>query len=75
VSFQDEDWAVAKEITEQVMGTGRNAIIEAFLRWYLHRPGAVLPERPPESTAAEAYDRWYRAAELKAEGDQGDTDG
>jgi len=30
------------------MGTDRTKLINQFLRWYLRRPGAKLPERPPE---------------------------
>jgi len=30
------------------MGTDRTKLINQFLRWYLRRPGARLPERPPE---------------------------
>jgi hypothetical protein len=30
------------------MGAGRTKLINRFLRWYLHRRGAKLPERPPK---------------------------
>lgn len=27
-------------------GTDRSALIRAFIAWYLHEPGATLPDRP-----------------------------
>jgi hypothetical protein len=42
----DGDWA---DLGEQAAATGtdRTKVIVAFIRWYLRRPGAKLPERPP----------------------------
>jgi hypothetical protein len=28
------------------MGTERAALVRQFIAWYLHKPGAELPERP-----------------------------
>ncbi len=36
-------------------GTTRSAALREFIRWYVHSPGARLPERPPkgwDSTAS-----------------------
>jgi len=34
------------------MGTDRAKVINQFLRWYLHRPGAKLPKRPDKPLPA-----------------------
>ncbi|MFI5065956.1 MAG: hypothetical protein ACHP9Z_18540 [Streptosporangiales bacterium] len=41
----DPEWDDAEEATA-AMGTDRAKVINQFLRWYLRRPGATLPERP-----------------------------
>lgn len=46
VRIDDPDWTDAEQATRR-MGTDRAKIINQFLRWYLRRPGAKLPERPP----------------------------
>ncbi len=46
VRIEDEDWADADAASKR-MGTDRAKIINQFIRWYLRRPGAELPERPP----------------------------
>lgn len=51
VRVNDEDWDDAETATAS-MGTDRAKIINAFLRWYLRRPGAELPERPPDQPPA-----------------------
>ena len=28
------------------MGTDRAKVVNQFIRWYLHRPGARIPKRP-----------------------------
>lgn len=44
VRVDDDDWADFGEIT----GVRHRAeLIRAFIRWYLRRPGAKLPKRPP----------------------------
>jgi hypothetical protein len=45
VRIDDDDWDDAERATRR-MGTDRAKIINQFLRWYLRRPGAKLPERP-----------------------------
>ena len=42
----DPDWSDFHELT------GRNlaSVIHQFIRWYLRRPGAKLPTRPPAPT-------------------------
>lgn len=41
--MSDDDWA---EFGEAVGVRNRAQVIRDFLAWYLHRPGATLPERP-----------------------------
>jgi hypothetical protein len=57
VSFQDDEWLPGKAITEE-MGTNRNAVIEQMWQWYLRRPGAALPERPPAAVIERAIQEW-----------------
>lgn len=45
VRFSDEDWAEFGDLTTEA-GSDRSAILNQFIRWYLRRPGAKLPERP-----------------------------
>ena len=45
VRISDEDWADLEAATA-VVGSDRSTIIKQFIRWYLHRPTADLPERP-----------------------------
>jgi hypothetical protein len=46
VRVDDAEWDDAEQATAE-MGTDRAKVINQFLRWYLRRPGARLPERPP----------------------------
>jgi hypothetical protein len=46
VRVDDPEWDDAGHATAR-MGTDRAKVINQFLRWYLRRPGARLPERPP----------------------------
>ena len=46
VRIDDPEWEEAETATKS-MGTDRAKIINQFIRWYLRRPGATLPERPP----------------------------
>ncbi len=48
VRVADRDWEEAAGATGR-MGTDRAKVINQFLRWYLRRPGAKLPERPPRA--------------------------
>jgi hypothetical protein len=43
------DWTDLDEAAAAA-GTDRAKLIVAFIRWYLHRPGAELPERPRSGT-------------------------
>ena len=45
VRVPDAEWDDAEQATAS-MGTDRAKVINQFLRWYLRRPGAKLPERP-----------------------------
>jgi hypothetical protein len=51
VRVEDDDWNDAETATRG-MGTDRAKIINQFIRWYLRRPGAKLPDRPPASQPA-----------------------
>jgi hypothetical protein len=43
VRVPDADWAELGEVAE----AGRAEVIRQFIAWYLRRPGAKLPVRPP----------------------------
>ena len=45
VRISDEDWADLETATGS-SGSDRGTVIKQFIRWYLRRPGAKLPERP-----------------------------
>jgi hypothetical protein len=45
VRVEDADWADLDAAAKSA-GTDRAKLIVAFIRWYLQRPGAELPERP-----------------------------
>ena len=47
IRVSDDDWADLGTHAAAA-GTDRTKVIVAFIRWYLHRPGATLPERPRE---------------------------
>ncbi|MET9429788.1 hypothetical protein [Streptomyces sp. NPDC003036] len=44
VRIDDADWA---DLKSRAPGGDRSAAIKELLAWYLRRPGAELPERPP----------------------------
>lgn len=46
VRVGDDDWADL-DTAAQSAGVDRATLIKQFIRWYLRRPGAKLPERPP----------------------------
>lgn len=52
VRVSDEDWADL-DTTAAAAGSDRAKIINQLLRWYLRRPGAKLPERPPARPGGE----------------------
>ena len=45
VRISDEDWTDLEAATG-TLGSDRGTVIKQFIRWYLRRPGAKLPERP-----------------------------
>lgn len=42
IRVPDKDWTELGEVAES-----RAEVIREFIAWYLRRPGAKLPERPP----------------------------
>ncbi|MFC8723680.1 hypothetical protein [Streptomyces bacillaris] len=47
------DWVAFDEATraQRPKGRGpRGQVLREFMRWYMRRPGAKLPERPPAGT-------------------------
>lgn len=51
VRIGDEDWRDLEATTKE-LGSDRGTVIKQFIRWYLRRPGAKLPERPPRRPAS-----------------------
>ncbi|MGW3322490.1 hypothetical protein [Streptomyces virginiae] len=49
VRIDDADWADLL-----ARGGDRSAVIKQLVGWYLRRPGAELPERPPAPAPADA---------------------
>ena len=45
----DPDWPDLHELTGRELAT----VVHQFVRWYLRRPGAELPERPTAERVAE----------------------
>jgi hypothetical protein len=46
----DDEWEPFEDATRAQHPTGRSPrgrVIREFIRWYMRRPGAKLPERPP----------------------------
>ncbi len=48
VRVDDADWADLGAAAER-QGTDRAKVLNQFIAWYLRRPDAELPERPPAS--------------------------
>lgn len=55
----DPTWEAGKDVAEG-MGSSRNAIIEQLWDWYLRRPGARLPKRPPIEVIERAFEAWRK---------------
>jgi hypothetical protein len=55
VRVSDEDWTDLGE-TASAADTDRAKVINSFIRWYLRRPGAELPERPATAPSPENLD-------------------
>lgn len=53
VRVPDDDWADLETATKR-LGADRATVIKQFIRWYLRRPGAELPERPGVTSSAAA---------------------
>ncbi|MFB6696834.1 hypothetical protein [Streptomyces rubiginosohelvolus] len=50
VRMPDDEWDAFLDAAKQVHPDGRSPrgpVLREFIRWYLRRPGAKLPERPP----------------------------
>lgn len=45
VRISDQDWGDLDAAAKSA-GTDRGTLIKQFIRWYLLRPGAELPQRP-----------------------------
>lgn len=45
IRLEDDLWDDLEPATKQV-GNTRTGVIRGFVRWYLRRPGAQLPQRP-----------------------------
>ncbi len=46
----DDEWLPFEKATKVMRPSGRSprtAVVREFIRWYMRRPGAKLPERPP----------------------------
>ncbi|WP_159043132.1 MULTISPECIES: hypothetical protein [unclassified Streptomyces] len=51
VRIGDAEWA---DLKSRAPGGDRAAVIKELVAWYLRRPGAELPERPPAPGPADA---------------------
>lgn len=50
VRIPDDEWVPFEAATRAVHPVGRGPrgpVLREFIRWYMRRPGARLPERPP----------------------------
>lgn len=45
IRIADEDWQDLGVVAE-ALGTDRSKLVNAFIRFYLRRPGARMPRRP-----------------------------
>jgi hypothetical protein len=51
VRIADDDW---EAFGQAAGGRNRAQVLRDFIAWYLHRPGAALPERPAPGTQSGA---------------------
>lgn len=56
VRVDDADWADLEAVA-RLDGKDRAKILNAFIGWYLRRPGARLPDRPSREQVAEVVAR------------------
>ncbi|MFI1436329.1 hypothetical protein [Streptomyces lydicus] len=57
VRMPDDEWDQFLAATKTMHPDGRSPrgqVIREFVRWYLRRPGAKLPERPPAGPWSQA---------------------
>ena len=66
VTFHKNDWALG-EIVAKRMETSRNAVLEQFFAWYLRKPGAELPDRPPAEVVEQAFAEWQEQQDERDE--------
>lgn len=55
----DSEWQPFEDATKAQHPTGRGPrarVLREFMRWYMRRPGAKLPERPPVGPWSETDD-------------------
>lgn len=52
IRIPEDDWIAFKTVT----GRGAAGVIRDFVRWYLHRPGARLPQRPSKDAVVQHQD-------------------
>lgn len=45
VRISDEDWSDF-DVAAKSLGSDRGTVIKEFIRWYLRRPKAKMPQRP-----------------------------
>lgn len=50
IRIPDEDWGDFAEAAKQE-GSDRATLVREFIRWYLRRPGAKMPQRPAQGEA------------------------
>ena len=55
IRISDEDWADFRASAD-ASGFDRTKVINQFIRWYLRRPGAKLPERPAPGNTGRSDD-------------------
>ncbi|MUN41439.1 hypothetical protein [Actinomadura litoris] len=66
VTLSDDNWEPGELIAE-AMGTTRSQLVEALWAYFMRRPGAELPERPPQELIDRADAAWEeRKARIRA---------
>lgn len=66
VTLSDDNWEPG-ELVAETLGTTRSQIVEALWAHFMRRPGAELPERPPQELIDRADAEWEeRKARIRA---------
>ncbi|WP_079063378.1 hypothetical protein [Peterkaempfera griseoplana] len=55
----DDEWVPFEAATKAVHPEGRSpraAVVREFIRWYMRRPGAKLPDRPAPGPWSNPFD-------------------